>query len=222
MASINETVHLPKCPMDPIAYDRLYAFNGGVDDYSGQETPWQFIRLKPRLSEVEVYRKLPHASKFEYGGYVTKSRVCFCRCDVMAANMPKSKSCTFHSHPSGLDTGDVPSESDVFQFLYWRHLRSVTVGVTKIWVWDKTKATMTTVRALARWSETNMLSAIRKLEKKFPGQWRDRYVQLVLNQLGLRRPKRFRDWESRWPEMLRDHLHIKVRVFPRDDGDEPQ
>ena len=35
---------------------------------------WKEIRLKPGLSEIEVYRKLPHASGFEYGGYVTKSR----------------------------------------------------------------------------------------------------------------------------------------------------
>jgi hypothetical protein len=210
---------LPQYPLDPVAYDRLYAFNHGTDDYSEQTRRWKEIRLKPGLSEIEVYRKLPHASAFEYGGYITKSRIRFRRCEATRAFVLSSKLCTFHSHPASLEGADAPSIGDVFHFLNFREVRTVTVGPNRIWVWDKTKATMATVRNMARWIEANMLTEIHRLEKKYPHAWHRPYLELVLKNLGLPWPKRFRDWENHWPEMLQDQLRIKVRVFPCDDGD---
>ena len=100
---------LPQYPLDPVAYDRLYAFNHGTDDYSEQTRRWKEIRLKPGLSEIEVYRKLPHASGFEYGGYVTQSRIRFHRCEATRAFVLGSKLCTFHSHPTSHKGAGVPS-----------------------------------------------------------------------------------------------------------------
>lgn len=220
MTAIRQPSFLPQCPLDPVAYDRLYAFNHGTDDYSEQTRRWKEIRLKPGLSEIEVYRKLPHASSFEYGGYVTQSRIRFHRCEATKAYVLGSKLCTFHSHPTNHEGADVPSIQDVFHFLNFRELRTVTVGPTGIWVWDKTKATIATVAKLASWVNDHMLTEVRRLEKKHPHAWHRPYLGLVLKNLGLTWPKKIRDWENHWPDMLQDHLRIKVRLFPRDGGEQ--
>lgn len=211
----HEAAHLPKCPVNRAAYERLYAFNGGTDDFLDNDAPWQEIRIRPGLAEDAVYRLLPCAGAFEYGGYLTKTRIRFSKCEATRANIPMSKVCTFHSHPTDIATADVPSASDVFQFLNFRHLRAITVGSTRLWVWDKTRATMTTVKKLGVWSEANMLTEVRRLEKKFSHAWADPYMRLALKHLGLDWPKKHKDWQAHWEEMLRKVLRIKVRLFPR-------
>lgn len=210
--------HLPTWPGNPAVYERLYAFNQRADDYRENEGNWQQIRIRPGLAEDEVYRLLPCAGGFEYGGYLTKSRIRFLKCDPTRATMPMSKPCTFHSHPTELATADTPSASDVFQFLNFRHVRAITVGSTRLWVWDKTKATLGTIKKLGIWVEANMLTEVRRLEKRFPYAWYDPYIKLVLKQLGLVWPKRLKDWEANWKEMLLSILKIKVRIFPRHSG----
>jgi len=157
-----EPAHLPKCPIDPADYEQLYAFNGGVDDYLEDFTRWEEIRIKPGLTEDDVYRLLPCAGDFEYGGYLTKSRIRFLKCGPNRANMPMSKACTFHSHPTDMAAADVPSASDVLQFLNFRHLRAITVGASRLWVWDKTKATIPTVKLLGAWAEANTVRDVER------------------------------------------------------------
>lgn len=65
--------YLPKCPIDPERYDRLYAFNHQRDDQLPESVGWKEIRLHSGLSERQVYRLLPSAPDFEYSGYLTKS-----------------------------------------------------------------------------------------------------------------------------------------------------
>ena len=192
-----QPTHLPKCPIDPIVYDQDYAFNLGTDDHHDIDAEWEEIRIRPGLTEHAVYRLLPSAGGFEYGGYLTKTRIRFLKCHATRANTLKSKVCTFHSHPTDSASADVPSIDDVFQFLYFRHIRAVTVGSTRIWVWDKTKATMTTVKKLGAWSESNMQTEARRLEKKFPYTWHQPYMKLVLQHLGLDLSEETRrDWDS--------------------------
>jgi hypothetical protein len=219
MVTVSEdSAHLPKWPIKPKAYERLYSFNGKLDDYLGFDADWQQIRIRPGLTEEEVYILLPSARGFEFGGYVTKTRIRFLKCDPTRANSLLSKPCTFHSHPTDLSTADTPSASDVFQFLNFRQLRAITVGATRIWVWDKTNATLTTVRRLGEWVESNMLKEVHRLEKKFPQAWCEPYMKVALKNLGLVWPKRWRDWEANWEEMLQKVLKIRVRVFPRNSG----
>ena len=214
-----EPDHLPKCPIDPERYERLYAFNQGTDDFLDYDADWQEIRIRPGLAEDAVYRLLPSADAFEYGGYLTKTRIRFIKCDSSSANMPKSKACTFHSHPTNAAVAaDIPSAGDVYQFLNFRHLRSITVGSTRLWVWDKTKATLGTVKKLGVWAEANMLTEVRRLEKAFPHAWHDPFMKLALKQLGLVWSEKQKDWEEHWEEMLRHVLKIKVRVFSREPG----
>lgn len=165
---------------------------------------------------------LPSAGAFEYGGYLTKTRIRFLKCDPTKANSPMSKVCTFHSHPTNAAAAaDIPSAGDVFQFLNFRHLRTITAGATRLWVWDKTKATLGTVKKLGDWAEANMLTEVRRLEKAFPCAWHDPYMKLALKQLGLDWPKSREDWEAHWEEMLRNVLRIKVRVYSREGALRP-
>jgi hypothetical protein len=208
----------PKYPIEPEAYDRLYAFNHGTDDFLGDHSPWQEIRIRSGLSEEQIYQLLPSAAGYEYGGYVTKSRIRYRRCESTEARLPMSKPCTFHSHPTSLITADLPSASDVLLFLNFRHLRSVIVGSSRILVWDKTKPTMEIVKKLSSWSDANMVAEVRRLEKEFPNGWHDPYAKLALKNLGLIWPKSQARWSTHWETMLRNILKIRVRVFPRTSG----
>jgi len=214
-APANIPPHLPRPFMDPAAYDRLYAFNSGVDDYLAFDSDWQQIRIRSGLTEIEVYRMLPHAKDFEFGGHLTKSRIRYLRCGETQANSLMSRTCTFHSHPTAWPAADLPSLNDIYMFLAHRHLRAVTVGATRIWVWDKTRATMSTVRKLGAWSEANLLTAVSRLMKSNPNGWELEYFNLALTNLGLDFPKKLEVWERNWVEQLRKKLKIRVRVFQR-------
>lgn len=210
-----EPTHLPQWPAELEAYQQLYSFNHGVDDYMEETADWQVLRIPPGLPEEEVYRRLPSAPSFEYGGYLTKTRICFLKCDEDRANTRMSRRCTFHSHPTDSPHADHPSMTDVYAFLAYRHVRAVTVGATKLWVFDKIKTTLATVRKLAVWTEANQLREIRRLEKEAPHAWPKPYMRLVLEKLGLVWPNKRREFQRNWPEMLQGTLKIRVRVLPR-------
>ena len=214
-----EPKHLPECPIDPARYERLYAFNQNLDDPVPDCPDWKEIRIKPGLPEEEVYRLLPSAADFEYGGYLTSSRIRYVRGGSHSTGMLMSKPCTFHSHPTkNRHLADIPSLQDIHSFLLYRHLRSVTVGATKIWVWDKTKATLGTARKLASWMEANHFRVVTRLMKIDFASWQGRYVQTVMKHLGWVWPETIDEMEDEWPRILRQTLKIKVRVFSREPG----
>lgn len=215
---VHEPCHLPKCPIDPERYDRLYAFNGRTDDYVEDELHWKEIRIGNGMAEDAVYQMLPSAGRFEYGGYLTKSRIRFAKCNPTSANMPMSKACTFHSHPTDLATADSPSAADLYKFLCYRHLRTITVGSSRLWVLDKSKATLAVVTRLGAWVDANMLAEIHRLQTKYSYAWPNPYMKLALKHLGLTWPRKQKDWMAHWEEMVLEALKIKVRVFPRDSG----
>jgi hypothetical protein len=210
-----EPNHLPEWPLEPEAYQQLYSFNYGVDDYMEETADWQILRIPPGLPEEEVYRRLPSAPGFEYGGYLTKTRIRFLKCDEDRASTRMSRRCTFHSHPTASPHANLPSMTDVYSFLAFRHVRAVTVGATQLWIFDKTKATLATVRKLAAWTEVNQLREVRRLEKEAPHGWQEPYMRLVLKKLGLVWPNKRQGLERHWPEMLQSILKIRVRVFTR-------
>lgn len=209
--------HLPPPPADLEGYERLYAFNSGLDDYLEDEPDWRVIRIPPGLSAAEVYRRLPSAPGFEYGGYLTRTRIRYQACEESRANTLCSRSCTFHSHPTRFpaDRADVPSPSDIYSFLKYRHLRAVTVGASILWVFDKTAATFGTVRRLADWEAENLLREAWRLSAKDPQTWTGAYARLALAALGMKWPRGRRTYHTQWPELLRGELKIKVTVIQR-------
>lgn len=210
-----EPTHLPELPVEPEAYQQLYSFNCGVDDYMEETADWQALRIPPGLPEEEVYQRLPAAPGFEFGGYLTKTRIRFLKCEEDRASTRMSRRCTFHSHPTDSPHADHPSMTDVYSFLAFRHVRAVTVGATQLWVFDKTKATLASIQKLATWTEANQLREVRRLEKEAPHAWQEPYMKLILKKLGLVWPNKRQGLERDWPEMLQSTLKIGVRVFPR-------
>lgn len=212
-----EPKHLPRWPIDPERYDRLYAFNQGLDEQMPDAADWREIRIKPGLTEEAVYRLLPSAADFEYSGYLTKSRVRYFKADSASAGMLMAKPCTFHSHPTRNPyLADVPSLQDIYSFLKYRHLRTIIVGATKLWVWDKTRATLGTVRRLAAWMEANHFRVVAHLMKKDFAAWQANYVQSAMRGLGWTWPDSLGEMDAEWPRMLREFFKIKVRDFSRE------
>jgi len=217
-----EPKHVPVCPMDSKRYERLYAFNQNLDDQMPEDPDWKEIRIRPGMDEEAVYRLLPSGPDFEFSGYMTKSRIRYFKGDAHSTGMLMAKPCTYHSHPTKNQyLADIPSLQDVHSFLFYRHLRTVTVGATKIWVWDKTRATIGTVRKLADWMEANHFRVVAHFMKKDFDTWQARYVQKVMHDLGWVWPDTLDDMDAQWPRMLREAFKIKVRVFPRELGVNP-
>lgn len=212
-----ESYRPPECPIEPERYERLYAFNAGRDDRLPGPANWSEVRIKAGFSEPDVYRLLPSAVDFEYAGYLTGSRIRYVKAGPSSAGMLMAKPCTFHSHPTKKPhLADVPSLADIHSFLFYRHLRSVTVGATKIWVWDKTRATLGTVRKLAAWMKANHFRVVTHLMKKDFATWQAAYVQTVMKHLGWEWPESLDEMDAGWPRLLRQTLKIRVRVMSRE------
>lgn len=208
---------LPRCPIEPDRYERLYAFNQGIDDQMPAPPKWTEIRIRPGMSEKEVFRLLPSAVDFEYSGYLIRSRIRFIKGEPSSASMRMAKTYTFHSQPTkNPHLADIPSLADIHSFLFYRHLRSVTVGATKIWVWDKTRATLGTVRKLAAWMEVNHFRVVTHWMKKDFANWQAMYVHTVMKHLGWVWPDNIDEMDAEWPRMVRELFKIKVRLIPRE------
>jgi hypothetical protein len=217
----NELV--PQCPIDSEEYERFYVRIGGNDNQLPEQVQWQELRLRPGMAERDVYRLLPAANDFEYSGYITPSRIRYFQAGPVSAGMLLSKACTFHSHPTkNPHLADIPSLKDIHSFLFYRHLRTVTVGATKLWVWDKTKATMGTVRRLADWMVAKHFEMVAQCMRQNFEAWNQLYVQTAMRDLGWVWPETFDDMDAEWPTILRRVLKIKVRVFPRELGVTPR
>jgi hypothetical protein len=219
--ALHQPAHLPRCPIDKGAYERLYSFNQGLDNQVTESVNWHQSRVAPGLAEADVYRLLPSAPDFEYSGYLTGSLIRYFKGDVSSAGSLMSRACTFHSHPTKEPyLADIPSLMDIYSFLNYRHLRMITVGATKLWVWDKSKRTLQTVRRLANWKEKNHFRAVVRLMKKDFSSWQEKYHHQVMKALGWIWPKKLGELHEQWPKMLRDKFRIVVRIFPRDAGAE--
>lgn len=51
---IRDSLQLPQWPMKPKAYQHLYSFNFGVDDYAEEMTDLQILGIPPNLPKEEV------------------------------------------------------------------------------------------------------------------------------------------------------------------------
>lgn len=219
MAQPRHPSHLPKPLRDPAAYERLYEANSGVDDFLHHEyEPWREIRIPPNTSRSDVYHRLPAAPDFEYGGYLTKTRIRYQACEPTGASTIESKPCVFHSHPTKHPGADIPSFSDIYSFLKYRNLRAITVGSTWIWVWNKTPSVLRTVRRLFAWETERMVPEMLRLMKEPSKDIAHRYKSLALSASGLKWPQNRYDQPEEWRELLRDTLGITTTLIRRDVG----
>ena len=215
--------HLPK-PFPPkLGYDQLY-IDDDIDDNHYEPDQWKEIRLRPGLTAEQVYQKLPSAETFEYGGYLTKTRIRFVKCGSTSADVPRHRSsCTFHSHPTNLSGTfpDLPSSSDLYGFLFKEPLRSITVGKNLVWVFNKTPKTLPMIKKLKRWQTKNLLAVTRELREnpKYEGRVLDEFQNIALTALGLDWPSRRRDLNDsllkQWPKLIAKTLKFDVTVYSR-------
>jgi hypothetical protein len=209
MPEVSIPDHLPHPPRDAVAYEALYARIQDVDDFYWGDQPWYERRIPPGLPAAQVYRRLPTAPDFEYGGPVTRTRIRFRECGADSASLIHSKPCTFHTHPTEHPHANLPSDKNVYSFLRYRNLRTVMVGSSLLWVFDKTRSTLQTVERLNEWEQEHMLGTVR-----FTCSFAE-YPSVVLQALGLRWPRSMRRRTEEWPAILRETLGIGVTVLPR-------
>ena len=217
----NNFPHLPSPFMDQADYDHLYRNNFGTDELDWSEGDWQEIRLRPDMSAIEVYRMLPSAEKFEYGGHLLKDSIQYVRCRETSATTISCNHCTFHSHPTNLPgtEPDIPSSKDVYSFIKFKQLRAVTVGKELIWVLDKTPETIPVVEQLVRWEKQNMISVYRELIPIEKYDLSSLYSDHVLQELGLEWPSCSAEvsesFKANWQSSLQTALKIEVAIYSR-------
>ena len=108
----NLPAYLPKPFMDEHAYQTLYDYTNGVDDFElGSEEI--SIAISASISAEEVYRMLPSAPDFEYGGFITENEIHYQVCGDDWATTQYRQACVWHSHPTAHPNADVPSGNDV-------------------------------------------------------------------------------------------------------------
>ena len=211
--------HWPPPLRRPRAYQRLYESISSIDSLDpGWPGVWQERRLSVGLSAEDIYRRLPTAPDFEYGGYLTKTRIRYLACGATSAETISSRPCTFHTHPTGHPRADIPSPRDVYSFLKWRNRRAITVGNVWIWVWDKDQAVIHTVRRLFDWETENMVSTMRRLSRKFRNDCVKHYCRETLWALGMSWAG-CRKWKpDHWSRLLREKLGIATTLIRREMG----
>ena len=150
---------------------------------------------------------LPTAPNFEYGGYLTKTRICHVAGWDDGVNVPTFKHCTFHSHRSGDPHADLPSFKDLYCFLRYTHLRHVTVGRSLIWTLDKTIETLAAVERLNAWEALHQIEAFARFGL-------DHYAEVALAGVGFRLPKSLRQYSRVWPARV-EKLGVRVTVMDR-------
>jgi hypothetical protein len=215
---IRQAAHLPPPLGDPAGYDRLYREVNPIIRFTGLHAPWQEIRIPAGSTAEQVYRRLPSSLDHEYGGYLTGTRIRYRRCDKRQAAVPAWKDCTFHSRPTRIGNGepDLPSPTDIRQFLLGRHRRTITVGRFLLWVWDKTEQTLPFARRLAAWEKDHLSRVAGRLIDEGHDDWENTYAVEALRPLGVRIPEDRRRWARVWPQTLRDELGFVVTVLERE------
>ena len=217
MKRSNTPPHLPTPPSDRGAHEHLYRFCYGGDVF-GTPEDWQERRIPVGLSATEVYHRLPSAPDFEYGGYLTKTRIRFVLGYATGVYTDKDKPCIFHSHPASYRYADVPSPSDIYSFLKWRNLRAITVGAKWIWVWNKNKHVLVTVERLLEWEARYMLDEMRRLLKRRTQRIFDTYFLLALDAIGVDCSARLETDPKTWRLALSRSAGIETALIPRESA----
>ena len=195
----NLPAYLPKPFMDEHVFQTLYEHTNGVDDFElgSEEIP---IAISASMPAEEVYRMLPSAPDFEYGGFITENEIRYQVCGDDWATSQYRQACVWHSHPTDNPNADVPSGNDVYHFLKWRSRRAVTIGRDWIWVFDKSLSTIPTIEKLRSW-EKNLVPRMMHwmgTDRKIKG-----FIEEALEVLGLPPIKSNSEWKENWPELVR-------------------
>ena len=214
MVEKNLPAYLPQPFMDETAYQKLYEHLFGVDDFELEDLE-EPIAINSSMTAEQVYRMLPIAPDFEYGGFITTNEIYYQVGEEFSASTQYSQPCTWHSHPTSHPYADAPSYIDVYFFLKWRSRRAITVGREWIWVFDKCLSTLPTIEKLRSWEELNSTTRYwywMGTEREIDG-----YAEEALGVLGLQRIEPISNWLTNWQKSV-EALGIKVTLI-RVDAD---
>lgn len=206
--------HLPQPPRNRAHYESLYryGYGGGAGD---ENAVWHERRIPANLSAANVYRMLPSASDFEYGGYLTKTRIRYVVGAPESVSPPCDLPCVFHSHPFAHPYADAPSPLDIYQFIKCECLRAVTVGNRWIWVWNKNRRTVKTVQKFLEWEMEHMVREILRLMDAGVAHAIHRYIEFAIRQLGFRCPRRQLKDPTSWAPQLSESIGIRSTLIRR-------
>jgi hypothetical protein len=109
----------------------------------------------------------------------------------------------------------MPSPNDIYGFLKWPNFRAVTVGANWIWVWDKNKDVLSTVKRLLKWEEQHMLTELRRLCNERTQGIFDQYFVLALESIGIDCPTKSKADPESWCEDLFSGTGIETVLIPR-------
>jgi hypothetical protein len=190
-------------------YESLYVDSCDGFGLDSEETP---IVIHPGMTEHEVYRLLPTAESFEFGGVIEPDKIRFQRCDPVMAWTEFSADCSWHSHPTRASACDQPSPMDIRSFLVNRNLRAVTAGRDIIWVFDKQPETIPFVKRLLAWEQTNLLNRMKHWMGLPNGM--QNYILEALSILSIDNFLEKKASCDDWVPVI-ESLGIKVRIFHR-------
>ena len=213
--------HIPEYPCNnKSAYRQLYHENDYCWGPSFCVAKWRRVLIPSNITtEIGVYRLLPNAPDFEYGGWITRRGIFYARGTEDKAYSNDSVGTAFHSHPTQHEYADVPSARDVYGLLKWPTVRRVIVGRRYIVVLEKTARTLAMVAKLFEWEPRHMVPTIRSLCAG--DAWISSYCDIVLHRLIGAGSIGVEDYVRDWVSLLRKNLKIRVRRFARKQGEVP-
>lgn len=94
MATRPDPAHLPSPFMDQQGYEDLHRDVMGVDEF-GLEDELPPIPIPEGMDELDVYRMLPAAPDFEYGGYLTHDEIRYAKGGEDRVATQGCRICTF-------------------------------------------------------------------------------------------------------------------------------
>ncbi len=206
-------LHLGSYPCSRAAYTGLY-------EHMPRDVfipPSKRIRIPDSVqTEIGVYRLLPSAPDFEYGGWLTPKCIFYSKGEAIEAYGVKNHAqTTFHSHPTASEGADIPSNRDLRNLLAWPQIRQVIVGDRYILVLDKTAQTLPVIENLIAWECQNLLPTMKQLAAA-GGDFLSRYCDMAIHTLiGDRDRAMDLDDADRWPTVVRKNLKLRVRRFRR-------
>lgn len=174
---------------------------------------------------VPVLKKFTH-SAWHVRGYLDGRKAFFrvdkdgdqylpCRGHLKGTSQGEFMRCEFHSQPTRYLSSDIPAREDVYRFIKHDTEVFISIGKTRIGIFQKDKNTELARQRLEDWeaSHSYRISRLRKSQPNDSAQETfRRYSYSALRGLGLKWPDKQSKRRQNWPELFED-LGILLKVI---------
>jgi hypothetical protein len=174
---------------------------------------------------VQVLKEFTHSS-WHLRGYLDGRRAFFrvdrdgdnylpCRSVLKGTSLGEFMRCEFHSQPTRSAYSDIPAREDVYRFIKHATEVFISIGKTRIGIFQKDMNTELTRQRLEEW-EASHSQLISRLRKRHPDDSAQetfrRYSYAALRGVGLKWPDKPFKKRQNWPELFED-LGILLKVI---------